>query len=99
MDVVKAMEHMGRFYLEGDKQIRNLALALQWFGAAAERGSVPSQHQVGIMLRDGLGQPADPLSARSWFEAAASQGYVKAYYPLAKFLLQCSTQPKNRYVD
>ena len=78
-----AIERVARFYMEGEPP-RNPAMARQWFEIAAQRSSAPSQYQLGIMLREGLGNTVDLYAARYWFENAASQGYRQAYLPTAE---------------
>ncbi len=47
------------------------------------------------MLRDGLGQAADPAGSRNWLEAAAGQGYVRAYYPVAELYFNAPPDPET----
>ena len=84
---------MGRSYLKGDASIREVDAAYYWFQQAAERNSPEAQFYLGVIIRDGLGRPADPEQARDWFELAASQGYVPAYFPTGKLYFNAPPDP------
>jgi TPR repeat protein len=70
---------MGRYLLEGDDSIRDFNQAINRFQIAAQANSPEAQYYLGIMARDGKGQPKSNETACQWFELAASQGYVPAY--------------------
>ena len=52
--------------------------ALPRIRALAEAGHAPAQNTLGVMLDQGLGQPADIDGAVAWFRRAAAQGDAKA---------------------
>ena len=52
--------------------------ALPQIRALAEAGHAPAQNTLGVMLDQGLGQPADIDGAVAWFRRAAAQGDAKA---------------------
>ena len=67
--VPAAQIRTGLFLLKGDPSIRNMDEAFKWFSVAAQ-GAIPeAQYYLGVMLRDGLGRPQAPETARFWFAA------------------------------
>ena len=70
---------VGRYLLQGDESIRNPQAAVSWFESMADH-STEAQYYLGLIFRDGTGQPQNMDHALSWFENAAAKGYVPAYY-------------------
>jgi len=54
------------------------AIAAEWYGKAAERGSAIAQYELGHQHQLGLGVPKDPAKALEWFRKAAEQGHPVA---------------------
>ena len=51
--------------------------------ALAEAGDAESQHNLGVMYRDGIGVGIDPARAVHWFRQGAAQGDAASQYNLA----------------
>ena len=49
----------------------------------AETGDIEAQAQVGMLLEEGRGTPADPEEAARWYRRAAEQGSKGAIFGLA----------------
>ena len=52
----------------------NYAAALGLWRPLAERGEADSQHNLGVVYRDGQGVARDHAEAAKWFKLAADQG-------------------------
>ena len=91
---VPAMLRLGRFYTN-NTEVRDYQAALHWYSTAASYRSVEAEHQLGVMLRDGLGIQRNPLEARAWFERAASKGYVPAYFETAALYINAPANPET----
>jgi TPR repeat protein len=52
---------------------KDYALAMTWFGKAAEHGQAHAQAFLGLMYRDGQSVPQDYVRAHMWFTLAASR--------------------------
>jgi TPR repeat protein len=59
------------------------AAAGYWYQQASDRGHAQACYALGIMYRDGLGLPANPIAALEMFRKAALAGYVPAMVPLS----------------
>ena len=92
---IPAQTRMGLFLLEGDKSIRDLDQAFEWFSLAAQGNSAEAQYYLGIMLRDGMGRPKAPEDALIWFERAASLGYGPAYFPTGEIYFNSPKDPQT----
>jgi localization factor PodJL len=54
------------------------ATAARWFTAAANRGLVDSQFNLGLLCEDGLGVARDLAAAYQWYAIAARAGDPEA---------------------
>jgi TPR repeat protein len=52
---------------------------------AAETNSAEAQYQLGLMIADGVGGPADDVAARALFEKAAAQSHPGALERMGAF--------------
>ena len=48
----------------------------------AQSGDTRAAAELGMMLAEGRGVPADPVAGRKWLEAAAKDGWIDALYTL-----------------
>ncbi|NHZ39161.1 SEL1-like repeat protein [Massilia aquatica] len=67
--------------LEHSTAKRYPAAYAQWL-PLAEQGHAESQFNIGLMLRDGLGVPADAARSLDWTRKAAAANYPEAYLAL-----------------
>ncbi|RSZ59653.1 SEL1-like repeat protein [Massilia atriviolacea] len=67
--------------LEHSTAGRHAAAYAQWL-PLAEQGHSESQFNIGLMLRDGLGVPADAAKSLEWTRKAAAASYPDAYLAL-----------------
>ncbi|MDQ1920201.1 tetratricopeptide repeat protein [Massilia pseudoviolaceinigra] len=67
--------------LEHSTAGRHAAAYAQWL-PLAEQGHSASQFNLGLMLRDGLGVPADAAKSLEWTRKAAAANYPDAYLAL-----------------
>ncbi|MHC4956274.1 MAG: tetratricopeptide repeat protein [Planctomycetota bacterium] len=81
--LVDAQRRLGHRYLAA----KDYPQAYGWFQQAADRNDPESQFQLGIIVRDGLGDKANPHAAIDWFERAAAQGHTPAYLPTGALFL------------
>jgi TPR repeat protein len=70
------MAQLGRFYLEGDDEIRDVDQAFEWFSRTARSHSVEGMYFLATMTRNGDGVNAISEAARFWFESAAAKGKI-----------------------
>ncbi len=56
---------------------------MQWARKGADQGDDELEYLLGMMLKDGLGVPANPGLARSWLRKAAAQGHADVKQELA----------------
>ena len=56
--------------------------ALRWYRIAAEAGQSEAQFLLALMLRQGVGAPADAAEAAQWFARAAQLGHAGAQFEL-----------------
>ncbi len=61
--------------------------ALEYFKKAAEKGSVISAYNVGVLYNTGKGVRQDKEEAFCWFEKAAEKGHVLGQYVCGKALV------------
>jgi len=76
--VVPAATRLGEIYLEGNAMAPQFATARTYLTDAADRGDARAALDLGHMLRDGIGAPADPVGAYAWIEVAALRGNPEA---------------------
>ena len=62
-----AAHAMGLSYLNADKASRDFVLAYRWFAAAWSLGNLEGLNAMGVLLRDGVGQPANARVAYGAF--------------------------------
>ncbi len=58
------------------------ATALELWRPLAEQGVAAAQYNLGVMYRNGEGEPLDYAEAVRWWRLAADQGYALAQYNL-----------------
>ena len=92
---IPAQVRLGRFFLDGDKSIRDYAKAYHWFEMAAQKNSPEAQYYLGVIHRDGRGKPKELKVARYWFESAASRKYGPAYLPTGELYFQAPVDPNT----
>ncbi len=71
-------------YANGVGTKKNLAEALLWAEAAAERGHSSAQYLLGSAYQQGLGTPPDTTKALTWYLRASEKGSDKAALKLAE---------------
>ncbi len=74
---------VGRLYANGFGVAMDDALALQWYGAAAEQGHGEAQFNLAVMHANGWGVEMNEQEAVKWYRLAANQGFVQAQTTLA----------------
>jgi len=57
-----------------------------WLGKAAEAGEARAQHELGMLILDGIGVPENPALAAQWISAAATQGLVVSQHQMGMML-------------
>ena len=62
---------------------QDYAAAAKWFRAAAERGLMRAQYDLGVLYERGRGVPLDYQQAAAWYRKAAEQSHPLAQYNLA----------------
>ena len=70
-------------YEHGEGVSQDFARAMQLYCAAARRGHVAAQYQLGWMYVNGRGVARDDLQAAAWFRLAAARGDAPAQRMLA----------------
>ena len=91
--------NLGRVYYTGfDGVPRNDATARRWFLEAAKAGHPGAEAQIGQMLYNGIGGPADPATALTWVKSAADHGdsYGQALYGFWTLVDQAKSNPDVR---
>ena len=53
---------------------KNYIISFNWFKQSAEQGYTPAQVSLGYIYDQGMGTPADKVSAFMWWEIASSNG-------------------------
>lgn len=74
---------VGRLYANGFGVAMNDALALQWYGLAAEQGYSEAQFNLGLMHANGWGVEMNDEEAAKLYRLAANQGFIEAQTSLA----------------
>jgi TPR repeat protein len=70
---------IGESYAAGNGVARDCKIAGEWFGKAAQSGSVAGELRLATFYRDGAkGCPRDMAQAAQWYRKAAEQGDVAA---------------------
>lgn len=85
---VDAAHNLAVTYQRAPDKLRNLEAARTWYRSAAERGFARSQSNLGEMLLEGSGGPADIDAARGWIEKAAAQDEPRGLYLLGILQLE-----------
>jgi soluble lytic murein transglycosylase-like protein len=70
-------------YEHGESIVQNYERALQLYCAAARRGHVQAQYQLGWMYANGRGVARNDVQAAAWFRLAAAKGDAPAQRMLA----------------
>jgi SEL1 protein len=96
----KAAAHIGRMFLRGEGWEQSYEKAATWFRRGIANGDPLCQYLMGIMYRDGLGLPKDPLKAANYFSAAADEDLAAAQSSLGiMFLDQGELEIAGRYFE
>jgi TPR repeat protein len=74
---------VGRLYANGFGVAMNDALALQWYGRAAEQGYSEALYNLGLMHANGWGVEMNDEEAAKLYRLAADQGFIEAQTSLA----------------
>ena len=74
---------IGRMYANGFGVAMDDALALKWYGLAADQGHAEALCNLGVMHANGWGVPMDDAAAAALFARAAELGSVLAQTSLA----------------
>jgi len=85
-DDLEAQALLGQILLDGHGIERDPALAMAWFGIAAERGHPMARNLLGRCLEHGWGCAPAPAVAASHYALAAETGLDWAMYNLANLL-------------
>lgn len=76
--VTQAGTRLGELYLDGNAIPPEFAKGRQYLTEAARRGSARAAFDLGHMLQQGVGGPADPVAAYAWLEVATLRGDAQA---------------------
>jgi TPR repeat protein len=76
--VTKAGTRLGELYLDGNAIPPKFVKARGYLTAAARFGNARAALDLGRMLKEGIGGPADPVAAYAWLEVASLRGDAKA---------------------
>jgi TPR repeat protein len=76
--VPQAATQLGELYLAGNLVLPDFAKARSYLTAAAEADDTRAALDLGRVLREGIGGPADPVRAYAWLEIAALRGNTQA---------------------
>jgi len=82
-------------YEHGEGVAQDYGRALQLYCAAARRGHVMAQYQLGWMYANGRGVEHDDARAAAWFRLAAAQGDAPAQRMLARVDDPAEVKPAN----
>ncbi len=74
--------------VEGRRENRDPAAAVELFEKAAQKGLAPAQYRLGSLYEKGVGVEKNLQQARHWYEQAASAGNVKAMHNFAVLLAE-----------
>jgi TPR repeat protein len=75
---VTAQFCVGRLYANGFGVAMDDALALKWYGLAADGGHTEAQYNLGVMHANGWGVQINEVSAVVYYQLAAELGYAPA---------------------
>ena len=81
---VRAQTRLAWSYEAGRGIARDLALAAQWFGSAAQAGDGEAMYALGVMHGTGAGRDKDPMLAEQWLQRSAAAGYPAAVAELKR---------------
>jgi TPR repeat protein len=87
--------HLARMYMMGLCVPQSYPDALKWLEIASYSGNDEAAFLLGIMHRDGLGTPINPVKANLLFQRAADRGHPPALIHFAKKLLADKSSPDN----
>jgi TPR repeat protein len=76
--VVQADARLGELYLSGNAIPPNFVEARSYLTTGAKRGNARAALDLGRMLEQGIGGPADPVGAYAWLEVASLGGNAQA---------------------
>ena len=79
---IEAMFCVGRLYANGFGVAMDDALALKWYGLAADGGHAEAQYNLGVMHANGWGVPMDDTTAAGFYKRAAESGFGPAQLAL-----------------
>jgi TPR repeat protein len=88
--VVAAGTNLGELYSSGNAIPPDYPKARNLFTDAARLGDARAARDLGLMLRDGIGGPADPVGAFAWLEVASLRGDTAAQAERNHLLLTLS---------
>jgi TPR repeat protein len=77
-----AQTMLGEAYRDSNGVPQNDALALKWFGKAANQGGDVAENDLGNMYNIGAGVEVDKKEAVRWYHKSAKQGNSKAMFNL-----------------
>ena len=92
----QAIIQLGRWRLEGEKNIRDANAALQWFKKGADLNVAEAEFYLAKMIRAKTVNGTTLLDARYWFEKAASKGYAPAYLPVGELYLTAQVEAETQ---
>ena len=81
---VEAMFCVGRLYANGFGVAMDDALALKWYGLAADGGHAEAQYNLGVMHANGWGVAMDDSKAAGYYKQAAESGFAPAQLALGQ---------------
>ena len=55
---------------------------MKWYRGAAKQGYASAQTNLGVMYKEGLGEPQNYKTAVKWYRLAAEQGFASAQFIL-----------------
>ena len=80
---IDAAFNLGNLYSTGrDDFPKNVAIGIEWYRKAADRGFASAQYNLGSIFARGADVPKDLAEAGKWFTKAAQQGHAKAQLDL-----------------
>ena len=75
---MQADARLGELYLSGNAIPPNFVEARSYLTTAAKRGNPRAALDLGRMLEQGIGSPADPVGAYAWLEVSSLGGNAQA---------------------
>ena len=79
---IRSQVDLANAYLKTNRP-EDIQQAIHWYRAAANRGDLFAQTELGVMLQSGIGSAVDLAQAREWYRRAAGEGYLPATVLLA----------------